>query len=74
MLCTMISAILCGFVEFGRFQRRYTPKTHLTSRFLGGYGTSLKECHSYTISIRPAPAAALRLVCRLQAPHAHLPP
>ena len=30
--------------DFGRFQRRYAPKTHLVSRFLGWYGTLCKEC------------------------------
>jgi len=31
-------------INFGRFQRRYAPKTHLDSRFQARYGTSFKEC------------------------------
>jgi len=29
--------------NFGRFQRGYAPKTHLVCKFLGWYGTLLKE-------------------------------
>ena len=30
--------------NFGRFQRRNAPKTHLVSKFLGWYGTLFKQC------------------------------
>jgi hypothetical protein len=32
------------WINFGRFQRRYAPKTHLDSRFQARYGTLFKEC------------------------------
>jgi len=31
-------------IKFGRFQRRYAPKTYLDSRFQARYGTLFKEC------------------------------
>jgi hypothetical protein len=31
-------------ISFGRFQRRYAPKTHLDSGFQARYGTLFKEC------------------------------
>ena len=36
--------------NFGQFQRKYAPKTRLVSRFLGWYGTLLKEC---TRTVKP---------------------